>query len=533
MIEMRKTVTSSKTGSVGRRCSCRDPKTGKNLGQRCPKLTKKNTDHGQWFWRLELPTSDGERRVRRRSGFTNPNDAQDELDHAVALLGLPERGDTETLARIGDAIVHAIAHREALPTIEELRRRLHTGATLGPLPTVGEWLRQWLPTKRALAKNTVTSYESHIRLYLTPYLGHHRLDRLTVDHVAGMFESIEEFNDLIRTARASKDPKLRAKVRYRRTVGPASQQRIRATLRTALNAAQRLITYNPAQHVELPSGKSPKPRPWTPERVARWQATGEIPSRVMVWTAEQTGRFLDHAIHDPLYPLYHLIAFRGLRRGEACGLHWSDTHLNEGTIDIRWQLVLDGWAPKLEDPKTEDSDATVALDTETITVLRAHQAQQDRQCKALGQAWPDTDLVFTEPDGQPLHPAEVSDHFRQLSEQAGLPPIRLHDLRHGAATIALTAGVDLKVVQATLRHSRLSTTADTYTTVLPELSRAAADQTASIVPRHTRLVAPDAVEGQLVSTGTATPRSETALLPPTAAQGRVVTVIDHNEGETA
>lgn len=91
--------------------------------------------------------------------------------------------------------------------------------------------------------------------------------------------------------------------------------------------------------------------------------------------------------------------------------------------------------------------------------------------------------MFTEPDGSPLHPADVTDHFRELAEQAGLPPIRLDDLRHGAATLALAVGVEMKVVQEMLRHSSITVTGDLYTSVLPEVALAAADATASIIPR--------------------------------------------------
>ncbi|GAA4469788.1 tyrosine-type recombinase/integrase [Phytohabitans houttuyneae] len=99
-----------------------------------------------------------------------------------------------------------------------------------------------------------------------------------------------------------------------------------------------------------------------------------------------------------------------------------------------------------------------------------------------------TGLVFTTPTGEALHPADVTDHFQHLARQAGLPPVRLHDLRHGAATLALAAGVDMKVVQAMLRHSSITVTADTYTSVLPDLARNAAEQTAAIVPRRATII---------------------------------------------
>ncbi len=271
-----------------------------------------------------------------------------------------------------------------------------------------------------------------------------------------------------------------------RLVGPATLHRIRATLRKkALNDAirQQLIGANPAVHVELPSGRRPKPIVWTDEHVARWAQTGQIPSAVMVWTPEQTGRFLDAAADDPLYPLYHLMAFRGLRRGEACGLHWTDLDLTTGTLTVRWQLLQYGWETGLDDPKTEASADVIALDTATAAVLSEHRERQDAQRLAAGGDWPDTGLVFTTPAGDPLHPANVTDHFTYLAALAGLPPIRLHDLRHGAATLTLAGGADMKIVSQLLRHSSITITADTYTSVLPQVARDAAEKAAALVPR--------------------------------------------------
>ncbi|HEX2809456.1 MAG TPA: tyrosine-type recombinase/integrase, partial [Kineosporiaceae bacterium] len=85
-----------------------------------------------------------------------------------------------------------------------------------------------------------------------------------------------------------------------------------------------------------------------------------------------------------------------------------------------------------------------------------------------------------------LQPDTVSDTFHKIADGAGLPPIRLHDLRHTAASLALQAGVPMKVVSESLGHSSLSITADTYTSVLPEVAKAAAEAVASIVPRAPR-----------------------------------------------
>ncbi|GGK16085.1 hypothetical protein GCM10010124_05880 [Pilimelia terevasa] len=97
--------------------------------------------------------------------------------------------------------------------------------------------------------------------------------------------------------------------------------------------------------------------------------------------------------------------------------------------------------------------------------------------------------------GAALHPADVTDHFQHLGRQAGLPPIGLHDLRHGAATLALAAGVDMKTVQEMLRHSSYKVTADTYASVLPEIATAAAEKTAAIIPRRVLPVAEGRIAG--------------------------------------
>jgi integrase len=94
--------------------------------------------------------------------------------------------------------------------------------------------------------------------------------------------------------------------------------------------------------------------------------------------------------------------------------------------------------------------------------------------------------MFQHPDGQALHPDFVSRHFARMVANSALPPIRLHDLRHGAATLALAGGAALKVVQEMLGHSSITITADTYTSVLPQVAHAAAESAAALVPRRPR-----------------------------------------------
>lgn len=478
-------------GSTFKRCYCRDRTTGRELGQACPKLRRPDgrwsTDHGGWGYQRELPKDrHGHRRPHRRLGYDSATAAENALDHVNDLLALAEDGDQAVL--IGDVIDAATTSRAPLPSVEEMRIRLRTGTPTAAPPTLAEYLPKWLAGRRNLAEGTRRSYEAHLRLHLIPNLGPVRVDRLRLAHLNDMVDAIEDRNTLIRTARTSRDPERRAAVKGMRAVGPATLHRIRATLRKALNDAIRaqLITANPASHLELPSGRRPKPVVWTAERVARWRATGVVPSAVMVWTPAQTGQFLDAAAEHRLYALFHLIAHRGLRRGEACGLHWTDLDLDNGHLTVTWQIVQYGWATELKAPKTEGSERVVALDDGTIAALRAHRTRQKAERLAAGTGWTDTGLVFTKQDGTALHPATITDLLHALTAAAGLPPVRLHDLRHGAATIALAAGTDMKIVQEMLGHSSITLTADTYTSVLPEIARAAAENTASLIPRTGR-----------------------------------------------
>jgi integrase len=361
------------------------------------------------------------------------------------------------------------------------------------------------PTSWKLRAGTARGYEAHIRLYFLPHIGHIRIDRLSVSDVASVFEAIDELNDTVAEARASGDSAVRARVKGRRLVGPATRQRIRATLRSALGTYMRqhpgLLIVNAAALIELPAGKRPRPLVWTDERVLAWQRDfddrltdaravgGRVspidiwvstprPSPVMVWTPAQTRVFLARARRHRLYALYHLVALRGLRRGEACGLRRSDTDLDTATVTVRWQITQLGWETREGAPKSEAGERHVALDAHTVTVIRAHRAQENGERPGAGRG-AGQKFEFTSEDGTPLHPARVTALFEMLAYLAGLPPIRLHDLRHGAASMA--AGHHMKVVQETLGLSSITIAADTYTSMLPELARRSAGDVAALI----------------------------------------------------
>ncbi len=427
-------------GSTFKRCGCLG-EDGKQLGKRCPKLRRRdgswNPRHGTWYAQVSYRGKNGKRVPWTKGGFTTEPEAQAELDRVKAKIG-----------RGADI----------------------TGVSTGP------YLTEWLPAKQDIRPNTRRSYAGHIARYLIPYLGHHRLDALRTEHVAEMLAEVEGSD--------------------------ATRQRVRATLRAALSDAMRqsLVTVNVAALVKLPAGKRPKALVWTTEREKRWReavaahiATGKSPvaaqalmlppSPVMVWRPDHLGAFLDASAGDRLYALYHLIAYRGLRRGEAAGVEWEDVDLDGAALAVRRQRVQLGWKVIEDDPKSDAGERTVALDTGTVTALRAHRRAQLTERLAWGPAWVDSGKVFTRENGEPLHPATITDRFHELVAAADLPPIRLHDLRHGAASLMLAAGVDLKVVQETLGHSSITLTSDTYTSVYPAVAAAAADAAAALVPR--------------------------------------------------
>lgn len=418
-------------GRVFRRCGCVDPGTGRAFGARCPRLARRG--HGSWYVGLELPLGqDGRRRRLRRGGYRSRRAAC----QALGWLGAPAPGGGR----------HAV--------------------------TVGQWLERWLASRTCPATSTVRGYAAHVRLYLKPYLGPILLSELATGHVQAMFTAIIREHEV-----------------EGRPVTPATLARIRATLRVALNAAMRQghLADNPACRVELPAARRPHAVVWTSNRVEHWQHTGERPV-VAVWTAAQTAQFLRHIRGHRLYAAYHLIALRGLRRGEAAGLRWCDVDLDEGAAVIGQQLQQYDGHIVVSSPKTRHSSRVIALDRTTITALRQHRARQVTEREIVGEGYRDSGYVFTSLVGDPIAPDRLTRTFHRLREEAGMPPIRLHDLRHGAATLALAAGVELKVVQDMMGHSSIVLTADTYTSVLPEVARKAAEAVAVHVLHAGRLV---------------------------------------------
>ena len=217
---------------------------------------------GRWGYQLELPpTADGGRRQLRRTTFDSRDGAAKDLDKANQLLALA--GDDSTLAvEIAD-LLKAVKPGKPLQDRDTVAKRIRAGLTATVGITLGEYLPQWLASRRKIEPSTTRSYESHIRVHLIPHLGAIALEQLRVEHIEAMFTVLADRNTAIEIARQSDDPQVRATVQGVRTTGPATMQRIRATLRKALNDAirktnHRLLDFTRPRTSSCPPGPAPR-----------------------------------------------------------------------------------------------------------------------------------------------------------------------------------------------------------------------------------------------------------------------------------
>lgn len=192
-------------------------------------------------------------------------------------------------------------------------------------------------------------------------------------------------------------------------------------------------------------------------------------------------RLLALADDDPeLGLLWMLIGALGLRRGEALGLRWEDIDLAGGVIAVRGQIVEAGGEVRWQETKTRTAARRVRLPSPLLARVRAARLRD-----------PERGLIFRH-RGQPWRPRVIDQRWRALLERAGLPIVRLHDLRHGFATEMLVQGEHAKLVQETLGHSTVGITLDTYSHVAPTLHDEAMERRGRLLwPDFDPVVAPD------------------------------------------
>jgi integrase len=308
-------------------------------------------------------------------------------------------------------------------------------------------LDEWLPDREPpkLRATTYANYQTQIKTHVLPALGSVELQRLSPTQLNTFYRAL-----------------LAGGRRDGQGLAPKTVKNIHAIMHRALKDAVRwgYVVRNVADAVEPPKGHSPE---------------------MQVWTPEQLRIFLAHARTDRLYAAWLLVATTGMRRGELAGLRWADVDLDGGRVSPRRPRVVVNYTVEVSEPKTAKGRRSLALDAGTVAALRNHRRRQAEDRAVVGALWQDSGLVFTRPDGAPIHPDLISDWFERLAREAGLPKIRLHDVRHSYASAALAAGIPAKIVSERLGHATIAITMDTYSHVLPGLDEEAAETVARLI----------------------------------------------------
>jgi integrase len=246
-------------------------------------------------------------------------------------------------------------------------------------------------------------------------------------------------------------------------LAPKTVRNIHAMIHRALvdAVAWKYINDNPASSIR-------------PPKLAR--------ARRKVWTPDQIRTFLKSVQQDRFAALFLLELTTGIRRGQLCGLKWSDVDLDRRQITVHDnRVVVAGHARDKAGGKTENADQTISVDRATASALEKWRGIQDGERDFFGADYHAGDYVFTFADGRPPHPDTVRQRFDRLAAAAGLSRITFHDLRHSYATGALKAGISPKVVSQRIGHANVGFFLQTYAHVLGNDDRDAAEQAAAFL----------------------------------------------------
>lgn len=298
---------------------------------------------------------------------------------------------------------------------------------------------EWLPQYETHVKpSTFSAARSSVRLYIGPGLGHIPVDRITRDDILAFYTRLFH----------------QPSARRGQPLGRTSIQRVHATVHTAL------------ENLVLSGRLAANPAHGLRQKRRRWER-----HEFSIWTPDELDYFLSHARHDPLFPVVRVLAWTGMRRGEAVGLKWADLRTDAKTITIRRAICIVDRKRYVSTPKSAQGRA-LALDKDTIAVLRRHRSAQARACKAAGRSAPGPlDWMFQGADGDHLSPNALTHRFQRLVERIGLPKIRLHDLRHTHASHLILSGANIKAVQERLGHTDIVLTLNIYSHLLPTTQR--------------------------------------------------------------
>jgi integrase len=333
---------------------------------------------------------------------------------------------------------------DVVRTIRELEVQRETGTVVGVRShTVEAWLDHWLPNiaARRVRERTLESYESIIRMHITPHIGGQRIDKLQPEHLEQLYNLLLE-----------------------QGLSPTTLLRVHRIISRALKVAmqRQRIHRNVATLVDPPA-----------------QRMSEVATAL---TLDEATAVLQTAKDQRNAARWTVAVALGLRQSEALALQWKDIDLLNGTLTVRRTLHrVKGKGLVYEPPKTKRSMRTLALPVPLIRALHEHKAQQLGERMLAGSEWQDDDLVFAQPNGRPIDKKADYKNWSDLLKRAGVRHVRLHDGRHTAATLLLSEGIHPRVVMELLGHSQMRTTMDIYSHVMPALAREAADRMGTVL----------------------------------------------------
>ncbi len=333
--------------------------------------------------------------------------------------------------------------KEAEAALAVLLTDVQKGTVLEPTrQRLGDYLEDWLTAVGpSLRPTTLESYEQAMRNWIVPRIGGMRLQAVTPQVLQRLYA------DWSATGRKNGEG-----------LSPRSVKLAHTVLHLALGqaAAWRLIPANPA------AVKLHLPR--------------QVRKEITAWTAQEARQFLEATRDDRLRAIWVLMLATGLRRGEALGLRWDAMDLDAGRLSVVSTLTVAKGKAFLAEPKTSGSRRVVGLERHVVTALLKHRKAQAAERLAAGPSWQDSGLVFTTPLGGWIHPQNLRRSFEAGIARAGVRRIRIHDLRHTAATLALGGGAHPKLVQEMLGHADISITLDIYSHTTEEMHRDAAER---------------------------------------------------------
>ena len=358
-------------------------------------------------------------------------------------------------------IFTAATRHEVADQMTKALRDQQRGINIDPeKQTVGDFLSRWIDTvKRDVAPATYVSYEATVRLHLTPALGKIPLAKLGAHHIEKLKQ--DKLDAIMESGPGTRKAIEGQPAPEPRHLSSATVKYCLVVLRMALDHACKLdlVPRNVALLVDFPKVEEAEIEPFSPE---------------------QSMRFIEATKGHRLGALFSVALAIGLRKGEALGLKWPVIDFERGTLAVRLalqRLKMPGEKKGhllLKEPK-RSSKRTINLPRVCVTALLEHRAIQEQERRLAGTRWQESDYVFTTGIGTPMEPRNLERAYGQILAIAGLHHVRIHDLRHTAATLLLIQGVHPRVVMELLGHSQIAVTMR-YSHMVPALRKEAADQ---------------------------------------------------------